>query len=221
MRRANDLVVRGIQSEIHKYLERIERHQFLADWSRNLEAEERLNAGRENLDLVVGLPRIYCYELIHGPLRPVSLRLEGVSWKELRVTSIVTKDGKSLDDVEYNRILGDFFANVLIPMSVGIKVVAEMRPPRIELEEFLSSKAMDRLREFSIASTKGDNHVPDGSRWSDFVIQAHLDGAYLGDEDLDYWLMSDGFSVDDRQTLLMEFEGVRTLLNQYDKVRVR
>ncbi len=214
MQRVNDLVVRGNQAEVAKLVERIERNNIVADWRRDRDSEERLESTSD------GALSTYCFKLVNGPLRPVMLILTRRGWEELYVMSIVTLDGDPLSDVEYNRILGDFHANVLVFMSVGIKVLVEMRPPRMELEEFLSSEAMDRLREFSIASAKGDDHVPDLPRWHRFVIQAHLDGCYLDSEDLDYWLMGDGFSPEDRRDLLISFAEGRNFLREYDEARV-
>ncbi len=215
MQRVNDLVIRGKHAEVAKLVERIERNQMVADWERDLEAEKKLNAG---LDAAV--PGAYCFQLATGPLRPVSLILGRRGWDELHVSSLITRDRKPLSDIEYNRTLGDFYANVLIPMSVGIKIVSEMNPPRVLMHEYLSPEAMNRLEEFSLASNKETVHIPDWPKWNRFVIQAHRDGAYLSDEDLDYWLMSDGFSQENRQSLLGEFESGRTLLRTYDEERV-
>ena len=207
MQRINNLVVRGKQAEIAKLTERIERNHMVADWERDLEAEGRLKSGLES-----GAPGAYCFRLNHGPLRPVSLILGRRGWDEFHVSSIITTDRRPLSDVDYNRTLGDFFANVLVPMSVVIKVVPEMNPPRVVMQEFLSPEAMNRLEEFRIVSQKETICLPDWAKWNRFVIQAHRDGAYLGDEDLDYWLMSAGFSFEDRKNLLGEFESGRTLL---------
>jgi len=215
MQRINDLIVRGKHAEVAKLVARFDRNPVVADWKRDLAGEQQLKSTNDDSS-----PTAFCFETISGPLRPVTLILRRRGWDELHVISIITKDKKPLSDVEYNQILGDFYANVLIPMSVGIKVATEMRPPRIEMEEFLSPEAMDRLREFSIASTKGDNHVPDMARWDRFVIQTHLDRDYLSDEDLDYWLMSDGFSPEDRLELLTSFMARRNLLENYDAARV-
>ena len=218
MQKVNDLVIRGRHGEIAKLverIERIERNHMVADWERDLDAEKKLNAG-----LDPAIPGAYCFQLATGPLRPVSLILGRRGWDELHVSSLITRDRKPLSDVEYNRTLGDFYANVLIPMSVGTKIVSEMNPPRFLMHEYLSLKAMNRLEDFSLSSNKETIHIPDWTKWNRFVIQAHRDDAYLSDEDLDYWLMSDGFSQEDRQSLLGEFESGRTLLRTYDEEQV-
>ena len=175
----NSMEIRGKHSEVAKLIGKIERNQSITDWKRDLDAEEKLNANIE-----APTPGVFCVDLEDGPLTPVKLILKRIGWDELFASSIITKDRKPLSDIEYNRILGDFHANVLVPIAVGIKVVLEMSPLRLAMEEFLSPSATERLKEFSLASNQQTGHVLDWSKWNRFVIQAHLDSTYLDDVDL-------------------------------------
>lgn len=215
MQRVNELAVRGPHAEVRKLVERVERNPLFADWKRDASAEAKLNA---NLDVTT--PGVFCFVLDDPSMRPVTLILARKGWDELHVSSLITKDRRPLSDVEYNRILGDFFANVLVPLSLGIKLDLDMTPARGEVEQYLSPDALGRLLEFSAASKKDTTSLPDGLKWDRFIIQAYRDGALLDGEELHYWLLSDGFSQEDSDRLLESFEEGWSLLAAYDEERV-
>ncbi len=217
MSRRNELIVRGGGVSILALMSRFKRTDLLEDWTRDEAAEERLKP-----TLSVANPIVFCFNLHGGPLRPVTLILKAIGLTEMRVSSIMTDDRKPQTDTEYNRVLGDFLANVLVPLGVGLKLEFVMEPPRAELGDFMSPDSMDRLREFLVASTsEGEAFaIPDLGRWTRFIIQAHRDEVYVGSEDLEYWLKLHGFSDEICQFLLRNYMEAQRVLMEYDKERV-
>ena len=217
MNRRNELRVRGDGISLLALMGRFERTDLLEDWVRDEAAEQRLNQATTQAKL-----NAFCFQLRGGPLRPVSLILQANGFADMRVTLIMTIDGKPQSDTEYNRVLGDFLANVLVPLSVGLKLEFVMEPPRAELGEFVSPDVVDRLREFLVASTEEGQvyAVPDHEKWTRFIIQAHRDQVYIGNEELEYWLKLQGFSDGSCESLLDSYVRTEQVLREYDRETV-
>ena len=217
MDRRNELIVRGDGVAMLALMSRFKRTDLLEDWTRDEAAEERLHLVKTEVQ-----PDAFCFKLRSGPLRPVILVLQPNGFTEMRVSLVSTTDGQPQTDTDYNRVLGDFLANVLIPLGIGLPVKFIMEPPRAELGKFVSPDAMDRLREFRVASTIESQSyaVPDLDRWNRFIIQAHRDESYIGDEELEYWLRLHGFSDEHNKYLLDKYTQTGQVLREYDKERV-
>jgi hypothetical protein len=140
--------------------------------------------------------------------------------EELFVSNIVPQGKRVLTDDEYNLILSDFEANVLLPASKDLELDVALVRKRVRLEVSLSPEAVRRLEAFSADAKKENLGRQDHQRWREFVVQAHLERAAIDPMLLDQWFADQGWSEAKRQELLDEYESTRSVLAAYDEERL-
>ncbi len=184
-------------------------------WRRNAEAETRLQR------MGVRCRKTSCYACLATDQRPAAaLWFQTRGLEELFVSNIVPQGKRVLTDDEYNLILSDFEANVLLPASKDLELDVALVRKRVRLEVSLSPEAVRRLEAFSADAKKENLGRQDHQRWREFVVQAHLERAAIDPMLLDQWFADQGWSEAKRQELLDEYESTRSVLAAYDEERL-
>jgi hypothetical protein len=213
MRSRNELTIRGTAPQIAQLLKRLEQPQAKG-WRRHAEAESRRHA--------LGMPDMArCFACTAESRRPAAalwLQLGGED--RLFVEDIVALGKGGLTDDEYNLILAEFESEVLGPAGAGLDIQTSVSANRITLEAYLSREAVRRLQAFSSTANKASLHLADCRPWREFIIQSHLESADFDPLLLEQWLAEQGWSEEQRQHLVGEYESSRSILAAYDEERL-
>ena len=139
------------------------------------------------------------------------------------VTNIVPLNTGQLGPGEYNAILQDFTTRIAAPAARETGLVVETTESRQSLDDWLTPRTAQALRDFSDTANKGlgSAHPRDRERWFRFLMLVHADKCPLGTEQLARWLIEiGGWSADMAHELVVEYEFGLALLNEYDPRRV-
>lgn len=87
-------------------------------------------------------------------------------------------------------------------------------PDAPDLADWMSAEPARHLRAFSAAANRGTGGTPpsDRGRWFDFILAAHGERFDLAVEDIEAWLLREGWPADDADRLAREYEFARALL---------
>ena len=191
--------------------------QITGDWSRDVEAEERLRSDAPPPQ------RLYVFRRGSSAQLPAASLFLTQHDNALEVTNIVPQSTSpgSLTRDEYNRILDEFAARIAGPAaSLGLEL--DVTPDRRAITDWMSAATAQRLRLFSGTANKGSGigHPHDFGRWADFVIAAHRERSSLDSHTLQRWLIEeedwpDGIAI----RLAVDYEYARDLLKAYDTQR--
>jgi hypothetical protein len=144
-----------------------------------------------------------------------ALFLQGVSDTEVAVTSVVPLDQRDLAADDCQAALDAFRASLVLPR--GKDLVVEDRPLSSQLSEAVSARALACFRAFARMANKTSHPSSlDLARWSDFLIQLHLDQTRPPQDVLEEALKGEGFSDEAIQKLLEGFQMADVLLTRYD-----
>ena len=135
------------------------------------------------------------------------------------VTNIVPEEFGSLSYDQYNRILMEFYEQVLQHLTDEHAVSLELTSGDLEIDDLLVPETARLLRLFSAAANKssGGSHPLDQERWLRFLSAAHRDHATLTADLLRRFLTEDGWPEDAAIKLASEYEFALDLLQLYDE----
>lgn len=140
----------------------------------------------------------------------------------LKVTNIVPVTIRELSFEQYNAILEDFAARIR-PFAEREGLLATLSPSQLDLVDWLSPEAAERLTCFSKSANRNVFHPNDRKRWNHFLVQAHEDeqkGHPVDAGLLERWLTEeDGWPGDEACKLIIEFDHARDLLALHDQPR--
>ena len=210
-----ELVISGDAGSLDKFVDELT--EGLADgWRRDLEREARVN------DMMPSsADRQYAFQW-SGEQPPAAALFLIRKGNLFEVTNIVPKDVSELSRNKYNAILRDFAERNVHPTAERLRLAVNVSPDHLDITDWLSEVAADRLRSFSRAANKetGSSHPMDFRRWAAFLIQAHRENARLDSETLRRWLVEEERWREEKALgLAIEFEFAQELLSAYDKDR--
>lgn len=216
-----ELVVRGSVRAMQVLTHRLAVDLDLVDgWKRQPEIEARF---RKSLPSgTIG----FCFsKRVPSVGREVVVLLRSrspVNPEELFVSSIVPLQGRDIFSLkDHDEVMQDV-RNTLIARAardLPVRVLVYRVHVGPALEDSLSGDALSQLRAFSDTSNKAILHALDRKRWADFIKQAHIDDAVIESAMLATWLDDEGFTADQRDMLIHEYESGRSLLRAYDEER--
>jgi hypothetical protein len=145
-----------------------------------------------------------------------------VNPEELFVSGIVPLEGRDIFSLKnHDEVMLDVRSTLIDPAARDLPV--RVLDYRVHfgpaLEDSLSPDALARLRSFSETSNKAIQHALDLKRWAEFIKQAHIDDTVIDSAMLATWLADEGFTADERDVLVHEYESGRSLLRAYDEER--
>lgn len=181
-----------------------------AEWKRNFELEGKLPD--------IPSEKMYCFKRSKNDGLDANLWLAVRGDNQLYISNIVPTELSELKIDDYNRVLLEFVNSNLQSLIKGMGGVFELTTDTYVLEGRINTESLRCLRVFSSAANKstGSTHSRDKKRWFDFIVAYHKSGAYLGSQDLDSFLIDDGWSEDMADTLVSQFEYSLHLLNHYE-----
>ncbi len=138
------------------------------------------------------------------------------------VVNIVPQESGSIGIAVYNRVLNDFYRDVIEPAAEDQPWTIELTKAAQELEDWLGGPAAQALRTFSGAANKstGASHPSDEKRWFKFLIAAHQSGRRAEAELLWRWLMEvERWPEREAHDLAADYETALSLLRFYDRQR--
>jgi len=137
------------------------------------------------------------------------------------VVNITSDEVDRVSEDQYNAVLGEF-AKIADPIAASCECTILTNKDTGDLQPWLSAGGIERLKAFSLAANKktGSAHPMDAARWYDFLIQAHREDSDLPVGTLGEYLVGDlGWTSDQAQKLMIEYEEGRSLLRAYDAHR--
>lgn len=190
--------------------------RVVAPWRHAEEIEKELSKNRDNDADVLAFQR----EATEG-LEAATL----VLWPQsdgYKVMNIVPREISELGYSRYNALLQDFERRIAAPAARQFGFQMETTAACQSLDDWLSPKAAETLRDFSKRANKatGSAHPLDRERWFQFLIEAHADHGQLDAERLVRWLVEvEGWGDDQANDLAIEYEFGLALLSEYDRRR--
>lgn len=136
----------------------------------------------------------------------------------LYVSNIVPSEINQLKTDDYNKVLFEFY-------DFGVKKLAESLGGSVVLtsdiysiEDLIGNDAARSLRIFSSAANKstGSTHPCDRGRWFEFISLIHGSGQSISPENVQKFLIDDGWTEDFAFELACEFEFSLDLLKYYE-----
>lgn len=114
--------------------------------------------------------------------------------KEIEVRNITSNQRSFLTAEEYNSILTQFYKDVVLKTKLkGVRRL--LSKPVFELKDVMGEKCSEALIRFSTVANKDSFIVneTDMELWAKFVRIAHMTHARISSEQLESWLIEDGW----------------------------
>jgi hypothetical protein len=211
----NAVSIKAQEQEMQELIRRIEEADSAGGWTRRTEIEARWSESWPSG------PRTWCFSKAIGAARRevvVWLAVHGPA--ELHLSNVIPLQGREPLGIDlFNEVLTDFCENLIGPLTHGLSIRVLQYPAFIEptIDEILTTEAMTRLQSFSATANKSLLHSLDLQRWDAFIVRTHLDDTMLTPEVLASWLEDEGWSEEQRNRLVSEYERGRDLLSRYDE----
>ncbi len=189
------------------------------DWSRDLEAEERVRSK----PLLNEGPRYFFKRSKGEHQRAVNLFLLHKNDSTLWVTNIVPLESGQLSIDEYNAVMEEFVELFVKPAVARTGARVELTDAEEDLDDWMSPETAKKLRLFCREgnNSSGSMRLDDRNRWIDFIVSAHREGSDLDSSTLARWLRETGQKNEDRSyELAAEYAFARELLAQAEKQSV-
>jgi hypothetical protein len=213
-----ELLIRGEPEALTAMADAI-RQSLAEGWTQDVSAERHLRSYPVN-----GKGNAFCFACCRRGRRPAAtLFLVNKDPGTLFVSNIVPNDQRELSYAEYNGILEEFANHFVEPNAAKTHVRFEMSEPNVDLDQWLSDGAAEKLRLFSNKANKstGASHPSDRERWYDFILAANQEGADLTASTIGRWLHEvGGWDQESAMKLAIEYAFGRGLLTYADSQRV-
>jgi hypothetical protein len=204
-----DLVFRGDPERLVDLISEIER-RLSGGWERRFDLEKQV--GRR------ALGPMYCFSCAATSTRPdAQLWIVTQSGGALRVSNVLSDSVPSLTYDQYNSILMEFYGEFADPAARRLGIAVELGRPEMYLETWLSTRAVELLRNFSALANKSILHPYDRRRWNEFLALAHRERTTLDPTVLKRWLIEEEkWSEYLAFELTTEYERARDLLEVFE-----
>ncbi len=209
-----DLELRGDRDSLVRLVENI-RTRLSNGWTRAEEVERRYSRDVRR--------ETYCFSCTKiGDRESATLLLVQSEPGLLRVSNIIPRETGKLSINQYNRILNDFYDRFVHSEAGEMGVEGSPSSAEMNLEDFISHEAAEKLRVFSSCANKstGSSHPNDRERWYDFIITTYTEGNKLDNDILFRWLVEEEkWPEEIAHDLIIEYEFAGGLISFYDRRR--
>jgi hypothetical protein len=206
-----NLFIHGKYDQIDALMVEVERN-LEAGWTRDRDEEDRMKS------LAYRPARAYCFTCNQQGGRPAATVFLMDKDKEpdtYYATNVAPRKEYQLTYEQYNGILGEFAERFVLPCAQRLGLRADLTATDVDLENWLSRDAAERLRRFSHSANKstGSGHPCDQEQWLEFILASGHEGNTLDGSTLRRWLTeTEGWSPEMAQRLADEYEFGRDLL---------
>lgn len=192
---------------------------FISELSKILPSEWSRDQKREGEVPSFSGVKMYCFNRNHKDGLDSKLWIAERDEETLYISNIVPSEINQLKTDDYNKVLLEFY-------NYGIKELAENLGGSVELtsdiysiEDLIGNDCARSLRVFSSAANKstGNTHPCDRERWFEFITLIHKSEKNISPEDVQKFLMEDGWTEDFSFELACEFEYSLNLLEYYEE----
>jgi hypothetical protein len=175
-------------------------------WHRDNEKEGNIPSFSEQ--------EMFCFQRTLEDGLDSSLWLTEKDENTLYVSNIVPTEKSSLSISEYNAVLTNFMSHGITGVIEKHKGSYEVTNEEYSLEDLISKETAKSLRVFSSCANKstGSSHPNDKERWLSFVVLAFKDERTLPPEEVEEFLLEDGWSGNSAIELTIEYEFGQQLL---------
>lgn len=127
---------------------------------------------------------------------------------KLSVFNITPLGIKSLSVSEYNEILNAFYEQFIRPLAADFHAKVILGKDHLDVKDYIGQDGLEALKMFSDWANKstGNTHPNDFARWCEFVIISFYKENRLSTNQLEGWLIDNGWSVDTAEELSLQYE---------------
>lgn len=209
MKRFRELNISIAKEKFDNFISELSK-KLPSEWSRDLEREGEVPS-------FSGV-NMYCFNRAQKDGLDSKLWIAERDKGTLYISNIVPSEINQLKTDDYNKVLLEFY-------SYGIKELAENLGGSVELtsdiysiEDLIGNDGARCLRVFSSAANKstGSTHPCDRERWFEFITLIHKSEKSINPEEIQKFLMEDGWTEDFSFELACEFEYSLNLLEYYE-----
>ncbi|EKO3846488.1 hypothetical protein M0357_001581 [Vibrio harveyi] len=152
--------------------------------------------------------KMFCFNYMVEDDAYASLWLAEKDNDALYVSNIVPLQSSSLSISEYNDIQRKFCSELLSIASRKFTFNLDLSKEHIEIEDLLSNEAAQAFKSFSRLANKstGRSHPLDQTRWFEFIRLAFESENKISPEQLEKFLVEDGWDQSSSLDLACDFE---------------
>jgi hypothetical protein len=136
----------------------------------------------------------------------------------LYISNIVPSEISQLKTDDYNKVLLEFHDHGIKELIENLGGSVELTSDIYSLEDLIGNDGARYLRKFSSAANKstGSTHPRDRERWFEFITLIHKSEKNISPEEMQKFLIEDGWTEDFSFELACEFEYSLDLLEYYE-----
>ncbi|MBM7846662.1 hypothetical protein [Herpetosiphon giganteus] len=131
----------------------------------------------------------------------------------LYVNNVLPIVGNELLQVDYNRIVENFYQTNVSPIATELGLQSILTPDQKTLDDWLSMDTAAKLRQFSNLANKSGLHPLDQKRWFAFLVAVHQEHTEFNATILHHWLAENGWPEEQMWKLVLEYEFAQELLD--------
>ena len=210
----NNFEIEGGASSLEKCM-RLIGDSLSGDWVRDTDRENRY---KKDIQGYGDVKEVFCIKC-PGTTKYPSATIWLIKGKEdIKVTNIIPHNNERLSYAQYNQILDDFYKKFIEKAIKETGVSLVKGKGDLTLEEVFGKGPAKLLKSFSAGANKGtgSSHPCDQARWFEFIISSYKNDSKFSTEDLQRFLLDDGWSEDLAVDLACEYEFAKALLKKYD-----
>ena len=201
----NDYFLVRLTAEIQKSKWKV-RQDLILNYKKNTLSEDKSILCVESIDLMFA-----------------NKHVKGLVWLWdyngfLEVFNIIPINSNSLSFKEYNFILNTFNSAFIVPLATEFNAEIVLSKPEKLVAETIGPKAYKALTSFSNSANKstGNSHTYDFERWCEFVFIIFREEIELGTNELEVWLVENGWSRETATKLAHDYAYSISLLEKYE-----
>jgi hypothetical protein len=183
-----EIHLRGSTEQVDAVVREVEK-SLTAGWTRDAKQESRMRSMSSPDDAT------FCFTCDQAGKRPAATvflmkRASGT----FKTYNVVPHKLHQLSHAQYNGILEEFFRRFIRSAAERLGVEAELTDDKVDLENWMSPEAAEKLRRFSMSANKstGSAHPSDQELWMDFIVAAQRERAKIDPATLRRWLVEVG-----------------------------
>lgn len=198
MREFQDLKITINKNDIEEFINYL--GQQPGNWQRDFSKEHDVTKFTDGM--------MFCFNYMLNDEVHSSLWLAEKEKDTLYTSNIVPVMTNRLSISEYNEIQRKFCSELLSKADKKFKLNIELSKETIELEDLVSSEAAQALRSFSRLANKstGHAHPLDQKRWFEFIKLTAESSYKISPEQLEKFLVEDGWSENSSIELACDYE---------------
>ncbi|HHU3404967.1 TPA: hypothetical protein ACUAK4_004230 [Escherichia coli] len=137
----------------------------------------------------------------------------------LYISNIVPSEINQLKTDDYNKVLLEFYNHGIKELVENLGGSVELTSDIYSIEDLIGNDSARCLRVFSSSANKstGSTHPCDRKRWFEFITLMHKSEKNISPEEVQKFLIEDGWTEDFSFELACEFEYSLNLLEYYEE----